>query len=240
MGNNIYYLLRHGTTRSNKKKVLIGVVDDGLSDEGVNESLVLRQVIADRQIYFDRVISSDLRRSYDTVQLALNVKNPVVVHEGYQTENDNSGNVHPFLVDSTGETLFDGKIESDFRLRERDYGHLAGHSIFRVKEKFIHLYNGRDPVTHPDIVPEGGESLRVKYDQAKNLVDELEAENEVRYLLSGHGGSLGMVSLALIGQTLDDILVDEHVDLSLLRPPHSKLMVYESKISGYEATEVIG
>ena len=63
------FLIRHGQTEDNEKKIFSGQLDHMLSEKGRQQAAALAPVLG--KIPFDRVYSSDLTRAMDTQKLAL-------------------------------------------------------------------------------------------------------------------------------------------------------------------------
>lgn len=64
-----FYICRHGETENNKNKRLSGWVDTPLTADGIKNTIVPAEKL--RGIAFDRVVSSDLGRAYNTAQLLM-------------------------------------------------------------------------------------------------------------------------------------------------------------------------
>ena len=62
------YVARHGQTDWNKMNILLGNTDKPLNDEGIRQAHILRGNI--KEINFDIVISSDLKRAFQTACIA--------------------------------------------------------------------------------------------------------------------------------------------------------------------------
>ena len=63
------YLVRHGESVANEKKVYAGQTDVMLTENGRNQARQIQPVLA--QIHFDKVYSSDLSRAIETQRLAI-------------------------------------------------------------------------------------------------------------------------------------------------------------------------
>lgn len=61
------YLVRHGLTESNKRKIYMGTSDEGLSPEGVNQVNALGEKL--KSLETNRIYSSPLRRSLETSEV---------------------------------------------------------------------------------------------------------------------------------------------------------------------------
>lgn len=66
------YVVRHGQTDWNKNKILLGNTDIELNDIGKKQALQLKDKLAN--IKFDYVISSNLKRAYETANIISNNK----------------------------------------------------------------------------------------------------------------------------------------------------------------------
>ena len=62
------YIIRHGETQKNKKKLLQGRSNDPLNEAGIAQAEQAREYFENRGVHFDRVYSSPLIRAVDTSQ----------------------------------------------------------------------------------------------------------------------------------------------------------------------------
>lgn len=67
------YLARHGQTVENVARIFQGHLPGQLTDEGRCQAEALREKL--RQLEFDMIVSSDLQRCIDTVQIAADDRN---------------------------------------------------------------------------------------------------------------------------------------------------------------------
>lgn len=82
MSERIIHLVRHGETDWNKEFRVQGSFDTPLSDTGIKQALELAGKI--RQIKFDRVYTSYLKRAIKTAEIALEgLDVPVHKHQGF-------------------------------------------------------------------------------------------------------------------------------------------------------------
>lgn len=70
------YVVRHGQTEWNKKGILLGSTDKPLNNEGKKQAGKLREKL--KQVEFDYVISSDLKRALETAQIIDDNKNVII------------------------------------------------------------------------------------------------------------------------------------------------------------------
>lgn len=66
---NEIYLLRHGETLWNKKRICQGRIDNPLDDKGKNDALRLGKILLNNRYSFDYYISSPLSRAYETCKI---------------------------------------------------------------------------------------------------------------------------------------------------------------------------
>ena len=97
-GHPILYVFRHGQTEDNAKMIFSGWRDVGITEEGVNQALVLAEKLKDKKI--DMLYASDMLRAIDTMKHSV----------------------------SLNEAAKDLEIHQDRRLRERNYGDWQGYS----------------------------------------------------------------------------------------------------------------
>ena len=98
----IYFV--HGTTIDNELGLASGWSQVDLSDKGIEESKKLREAVLAKQ--FDAVFCSDLRRSYETAELAFGDQFPIV--EDSRLKECNYGD-------------FTGKLSKDFKGKMTDF-----------------------------------------------------------------------------------------------------------------------
>jgi len=73
------YFVTHGTTTDNEEGIASGHKDVGLSESGISESKELPNQLKD--ISFDIVFCSDLKRAVDTANIAFKGKKPIIVDQ---------------------------------------------------------------------------------------------------------------------------------------------------------------
>ncbi len=61
------YLIRHGLTESNKKKIYAGCSEEGLCQEGISTLLEIGSKL--RKVKIEKIISSPIRRAIQTVEI---------------------------------------------------------------------------------------------------------------------------------------------------------------------------
>lgn len=69
------FLIRHGQTTANDKKIYVGQTDVPLTQQGREQAMAIRPIL--EKFTFDKVYSSDLQRAIDTQKLALPFDNPI-------------------------------------------------------------------------------------------------------------------------------------------------------------------
>ncbi|WP_022763480.1 MULTISPECIES: histidine phosphatase family protein [unclassified Butyrivibrio] len=103
------FILRHGTTAWNNKRLIQGQTDIPLDELGKLMAKETGKGLKAAGISFDKVYSSPLSRSYETAE--------IVLEELYSGKNNN-----PF------------KITTDGRLKELHFGFMDGGSVFEMTE----------------------------------------------------------------------------------------------------------
>ena len=63
----ILYLIRHGETVDNSNKIMQGQTQGELNEKGINQARMVSKNLTEE--HFDAIISSDLKRSYDTASI---------------------------------------------------------------------------------------------------------------------------------------------------------------------------
>lgn len=75
------YLIRHGQTELNKKRVLQGRSDHPLNELGETQAREARDLFLEKGIHFDRIWSSPLRRAMQTARIAAGEDVPLETDE---------------------------------------------------------------------------------------------------------------------------------------------------------------
>ncbi len=172
---NYLVLLRHGESEWNKENKFTGFTDVDLSPTGIEEAKAAGQSL--KNIKFDAVFTSTLKRAYNTASLAM-------------TE---AGQQHDFVKHDD--------------LRERDYGDLTGLNKDEMRKKFgeeqVHIWRRSYDVRPPggeslkDVVdrvrPYFTEHIKPLLDQGKNV------------LVAAHGNTLRAMLIILEENTPENI-----------------------------------
>ncbi len=89
MAINLYFI-RHGKTRYNVRNLFTGWLDSSLHPDHIKDIIDIRKEILKRNIQFDIIITSDLKRSIDTAKIAypffkdaLHIKEPLIRERDY-------------------------------------------------------------------------------------------------------------------------------------------------------------
>ena len=69
MSETTIYIIRHGQTDLNKKRVLQGRVDEPLNEDGIRQAEAAAELLRSLDIVVDSVWSSPLQRAMDTAGL---------------------------------------------------------------------------------------------------------------------------------------------------------------------------
>lgn len=98
------YVVRHGQTDWNKQNILLGSTDKPLNEVGKLQALELKNNL--KNITFDHIISSDLKRALETAQILSNntniIKNQNLRERNYGLlEGTTPSNIHKFWDIST-------------------------------------------------------------------------------------------------------------------------------------------
>jgi len=178
---NALVLLRHGQSVWNLENRFTGWVDVDLTEKGEAEAKAAGRAMAAEGLRFDRVVTSTQSRAIRTAELAL-------------------GEMAAAGADMTAVKAGESwDLQEDLRLRERNYGDLAGLNKAETAEK-----HGDEQVRiwrrSYDQPPPGGESLkdvviRVTPYYEEVLKPKLAAGESV--LVAAHGNSLRALLVAL-------------------------------------------
>lgn len=172
---NYLVLLRHGESEWNKENRFTGFTDVDLSPNGINEAKQAGQSL--KQIKFDAVFTSTLKRAYNTASLAMQ-------EAGQQLE----------------------FVRHD-DLRERDYGDLTGLNKDETRAKFgdeqVHIWRRSYDVPPPGGESLKDVVARVRPYFDENIKPLLQDGKNV--LIAAHGNTLRAMLIILEENTPENI-----------------------------------
>ena len=122
------YLVRHGETVDNVRQIMQGQTHGQLTEEGIRQAGAVRDKL--RDIPFEAIIASDLKRSVDTARIIAEPHGLEVIQTPLLRERDWGGFTGRFIPDLKGEVWPDD-IETLENLLSR-----AGEFIAYVKKTF--------------------------------------------------------------------------------------------------------
>lgn len=172
---NYLVLLRHGESEWNKENKFTGFTDVDLSATGIEEAKSAGQSL--KNIKFDAVFTSTLKRAYNTASLAM-------------TE---AGQQHDFVKHDD--------------LRERDYGDLTGLNKDEMRQKFgeeqVHIWRRSYDVQPPggESLKDVVDRVRPYY---KANIEPLLKEGK-NVLVAAHGNTLRAMLIILEENTPENI-----------------------------------
>lgn len=166
------YIIRHGQTERNKKKVLQGRSNAPLNDEGFDQARAAGRYFAEHGILFSAIYTSPLIRAVQTAEVIAGMT------AGQEAENEDSKRT----ADHAGRTLTPPIIREE-RLIEMDYGPYEGMELSCPPPEIIAFFS--DFVHNP--APEGMEPLEEIVRRTGTLLEEIkEAAAAGHILLSTH------------------------------------------------------
>src|SRR5574344_283657 len=112
----ILYLIRHGETVDNSNKIMQGQTQGELNEKGINQARMVSKNLTEE--HFDAIISSDLKRSYDTATIIAEPHFLTVVTTPLLRERDWRGFTGRYIPDLKDEPWPDD-IESLDALKSR-------------------------------------------------------------------------------------------------------------------------
>lgn len=122
------YLVRHGETVDNVRQIMQGQTHGQLTEEGIRQAGAVRDKL--RDIPFEAIIASDLKRSVDTARIIAEPHGLEVIQTPLLRERDWGGFTGRFIPELKGEVWPDD-IETLENLLSR-----AGEFIAYVKKTF--------------------------------------------------------------------------------------------------------
>ncbi len=172
---NYLVLLRHGESQWNKENKFTGFKDIDLSENGILEAKAAGTAL--KNIKFDTVFTSTLKRAYNTASLAL-------TEAGQGTE-----------------------MTRHDDLRERDYGDLTGLNKDEMRQKFgeeqVHIWRRSYDVRPPGGESLKDVVARVEPYYRANIEPLVKAGKNV--LIAAHGNTLRAMLIILGENTPDNI-----------------------------------
>lgn len=150
------YIARHGETEFNKQQRWQGSgVNSPLTQKGIGQAKALNDAIKD--IQFDAIYSSPLKRAMDTACLAF-----------------------------ADDNLFD-RATTDKRLMEIGLGEAEGLAFDEVCSRFPDTYNNLSGNPPAYIPPPGGETIQQVIDRLDSFLTELATKPYERVFVMAHG-----------------------------------------------------
>ena len=156
------YIVRHGETDNNKKRVLQGRSNLPLNEVGIKQAEKVKEYFAEKDVQFDKVYSSPLIRAIKTAQIITGS-----TQVGSDAA-DNSADVVPFVLDD--------------HLLEMDYGPYEDCSLLDPPPEIIEFFS--DFVNNP--APEGMENLSDLVARMGRFMESLKKEGDQTILISTH------------------------------------------------------
>ena len=190
-------LIRHGQSEWNKLNLFTGFKNIELSEQGIDEANKAGQNFKNLNIKFDIVFTSELKRAQETAKIIL--KN----------------------LDQWDYLFEEGKIITDIKLNERDYGDLTGLNKKETADKFGEEQVHKWRRGYSD-QPPNGESLedvvrRVKIYFEESINPAIQSADNNNILIAAHGNSLRAL---LIVMNIYDSSNINSVELSTGVPIH--------------------
>jgi len=190
-------LIRHGQSEWNKLNLFTGFKNIELSEQGIDEANKAGQNFKNLNIKFDIVFTSELKRAQETAKIIL--KN----------------------LDQWDHLYGKGKIKTDIKLNERDYGDLTGLNKKETADKFGEEQVHKWRRGYSD-QPPNGESLedvvrRVKIYFEESINPAIQSADNNNILIAAHGNSLRAL---LIVMNIYDSSNINSVELSTGVPIH--------------------
>ena len=190
-------LIRHGQSEWNKLNLFTGFKNIELSEQGIDEANKAGQNFKNLNIKFDIVFTSELKRAQETAKIIL--KN----------------------LNQWDHLYGEGKIITDIKLNERDYGDLTGLNKKETADKFGEEQVHKWRRGYSD-QPPNGESLedvvrRVKIYFEESINPAIQRADNNNILIAAHGNSLRAL---LIVMNIYDSSNINSVELSTGVPIH--------------------
>lgn len=123
---NKFYIVRHGETEWNKKRICQGIVNNPLNEKGIKDAITLGRTLKELNLHFEVFVSSPLLRAIETMSLIKNeLENfsPIIINKGLIERN--FGELEGEDVDKVTNSIENGScnnvkgFENDAKLIER-------------------------------------------------------------------------------------------------------------------------
>ena len=160
------YIVRHGETDNNKKRVLQGRSNLPLNEAGIEQAKKVKEYFAEKDIQFDKVYSSPLIRAIKTAQIITG--STTDSSDDMDRSADEAADAAPFVLDD--------------HLLEMDYGPYEGCSLLDPPPEIIEFFS--DFVNNP--APEGMENLSDLVARMGRFMEDLKKEGDQTILISTH------------------------------------------------------
>lgn len=145
------YVIRHGITELNKKKIVNGEIDEPLASEGIEQAKVAVAILPESVIH---IYSSPLIRARQTAEILSSTKRPFSLHE--ELTEIHMGN----LAGKSWENMENGlELKKKHRTVKFDYRHYGGESVKEVKKRlieFLKKINGKHKDYEALMITHGG------------------------------------------------------------------------------------
>ena len=159
------YIVRHGETDNNKKRVLQGRSNLPLNEAGIEQAKKVKEYFAEKDIQFDKVYSSPLIRAIKTAQI---ITGSTSDGSSERDSSADAADAAPFVLDD--------------HLLEMDYGPYEGCSLLDPPPEIIEFFS--DFVNNP--APEGMENLLDLVARMGRFMESLKKEGDQTILISTH------------------------------------------------------
>lgn len=120
------YLMRHGQTLFNTRKVIQGWCDSPLTPEGIRQASYAKQYFADKGITFDAAYASTQERASDTLELVTDM--PYTRVKGIKE-------MHFGIYEGHSEALHQPRAHPDQRSFQDEYVKFGGESYDQVETR---------------------------------------------------------------------------------------------------------
>ncbi|MBN21776.1 MAG: hypothetical protein CL678_10880 [Bdellovibrionaceae bacterium] len=179
---NLFYLIRHGETFWNEAGKFQGHADIELNENGKNQAKKLQEVVL--KLSPDRVLSSDLKRAYETAKISTEFLNLKIQCDKRFREahiGEAQGLTYSQLIDSFGKDLMNQWRSNSRKHLDCRYpqGESGAEMIKRILEGLT-FFNS-DPVDKTLIFTHGGVIRRVMQHLSDHSFERIPIPNGIVY-----------------------------------------------------------
>jgi len=141
-----FYLVRHGETQQNLERIIQGHLDTVLNETGIEQARKAAEILKD--INFDNVFSSDLKRAYQTAKLITQKRN-LEIQKNKLLREMSFGNYEGMKIEKFHEELDEFLDYRDTLSFEKRFTHRVAdiETDEELVNRFLNFFSEKDELT---------------------------------------------------------------------------------------------